>query len=119
MVTSNPQTNFYAGPDSLKQYYDPEVAPPLPLVEIPECLNPYRQNGVRIYAKMMTMLPAHNVKALPGMHVKVIDWYERNDADLDSVESAVPSVERHNGHDRRVQLWFHRHLHVNTRSCVA
>lgn len=24
-------------------------------------------DGVRIYAKMMTMLPAHNVKALPGM----------------------------------------------------
>ncbi|KAG8631575.1 hypothetical protein KVT40_000715 [Elsinoe batatas] len=69
MVVSNPQANFYAGPDSLKQYYNPDIAPPLPLVEIPESLNPYRQDGVRIYAKMMTMLPAHNVKALPALNL--------------------------------------------------
>lgn len=59
--------NVYSGEDSLKQYYDPEFQPPLPLVEIPARLNPYRKDGVRIYAKMMTMLPANNVKALPGM----------------------------------------------------
>ncbi|PNS17606.1 Cysteine synthase 2 [Sphaceloma murrayae] len=69
MVTSNPQTNFFAGPDSLRQYYNPDIGPPLPLVEVPGSLNPYRQDGVRIYAKMMTMLPAHNVKSLPALNL--------------------------------------------------
>lgn len=58
--------NVYKGPDSVRQYFDPESSPPLPLVEIPECLNPYRQDGVRIYAKMMSMHPANNVKSMPG-----------------------------------------------------
>lgn len=59
-------SNVYTGRDSLKKYFDPDFQPPLPLVEIPDSLNPHRADGVRIYAKMMTMLPANNVKALPG-----------------------------------------------------
>ncbi|KAM0422325.1 hypothetical protein ACHAPD_000777 [Fusarium lateritium] len=65
MASPNP-LNVYKGQDSIKSYFDPESAPPLPLVEIPDSLNPYRQDGVRIYAKMMTMHPANNVKAMPG-----------------------------------------------------
>ncbi|KAF2141920.1 uncharacterized protein K452DRAFT_227743 [Aplosporella prunicola CBS 121167] len=61
--------NVYSGEDSLKQYFNPDCQPPLPLVEIPGCLNPYRQDGVRIYAKMMTMLPANNVKSLPALNM--------------------------------------------------
>ena len=59
--------NVFSGPNSLKNYYDPDQNPPLPLVEIPQHLNPYHDQGVRIYAKMMTMLPAHNVKELPAL----------------------------------------------------
>jgi len=66
-MAANP-LNVYSGPDSLRKYFDPDCQPPLPLVEIPDVLNPFRKDGVRIYAKMMTMLPAHNVKALPGQH---------------------------------------------------
>jgi hypothetical protein len=58
--------NIFEGPDSLVKYYDPDCQPPLPLVEIPDAINPFRSCGVRIYAKMMTALPAQNVKALPG-----------------------------------------------------
>jgi cysteine synthase A len=65
MSSKNP-LNVYAGPDSLKKYFDPDFQPPLPLVEIPDSLNPFRRDGVRIFAKMMTVLPANNVKALPG-----------------------------------------------------
>src|SRR5690349_10337491 len=65
MTSPNP-LNVYKGQDSIQKYFDPESAPPLPLVEIPDSLNPYRQDGVRIYAKMMTMHPANNVKAMPG-----------------------------------------------------
>jgi hypothetical protein len=65
MSVANP-LNVYSGPDSMKKYFDPDYQPPLPLVEIPRKLNPYYNDGIRIYAKLMTMLPAHNVKALPG-----------------------------------------------------
>ncbi|KAG7416811.1 putative siderophore biosynthesis protein SbnA [Fusarium oxysporum f. sp. rapae] len=68
MASPNP-LNVYKGQDSIQKYFDPELAPPLPLVEIPASLNPYRQDGVRIYAKMMTMHPANNVKAMPALNL--------------------------------------------------
>lgn len=65
MTSYNP-LNVYRGPDSIRDYHDPEKSHPLPLIELPPHLNPYHNNGVRIYAKMMNALPAHNVKELPG-----------------------------------------------------
>jgi cysteine synthase A len=63
------ERNVYFGTDSLKKYFNPDSQPPLPLVELPPHLNPYYEDGVRIYAKMMTMHPANNVKAMPGMSI--------------------------------------------------
>ncbi|KAK3396824.1 tryptophan synthase beta subunit-like PLP-dependent enzyme [Sordaria brevicollis] len=68
MENPNP-LNVYKGPDSVQRYFHPESSPPLPLVEIPDCLNPYRRDGVRIYAKMMTMHPANNVKSMPALNL--------------------------------------------------
>ncbi|CAL5869459.1 uncharacterized protein PFLUO_LOCUS3688 [Penicillium psychrofluorescens] len=68
MANLNEQ-NVYFGPDSLKKYFDPDCQPPLPLVELPRHLNPYYDDGVRIYAKMMTMHPANNVKAMPALNM--------------------------------------------------
>ncbi|RAH72016.1 putative cysteine synthase B [Aspergillus aculeatinus CBS 121060] len=68
MATTN-EHNVYFGPDALKKYFDPDCQPPLPLVELPRHLNPFHHEGVRIYAKMMTMHPANNVKALPAMNM--------------------------------------------------
>ncbi|KJZ71534.1 hypothetical protein HIM_09072 [Hirsutella minnesotensis 3608] len=68
MAASNPY-NVFRGPDSLAQFYDPDQNPPLPLVEIPERLNPMRKHGVRIYAKLLTSLPAQNVKSLPVLNM--------------------------------------------------
>ncbi|KAL5340855.1 tryptophan synthase beta subunit-like PLP-dependent enzyme [Aspergillus crustosus] len=68
-MTNSNELNVYFGQDSLKKYFDPDSQPPLPLVELPEYLNPYYQDGVRIYAKMMTMHPANNVKAMPAMNM--------------------------------------------------
>lgn len=67
-MANNP-LNTYTGPESLIDYHNPDCQPFLPLVEIPEKLNPYRKDGVRIYAKMMTMLPIHNVKSLPALRL--------------------------------------------------
>ncbi|KAF6827317.1 Cysteine synthase K/M:Cysteine synthase B [Colletotrichum musicola] len=58
--------NVFRGPESVANYFNPDNNPPLPLVEIPDRLNPYRKDGVRIYAKLLTALPAHNVKSLPA-----------------------------------------------------
>ncbi|UPX19238.1 Cysteine synthase [Ascochyta rabiei] len=61
--------NVFRGSQSVAQYFDPECNPPLPLVEIPDRLNPFRSDNVRIYAKMLTCLPAQNVKSLPALQM--------------------------------------------------
>lgn len=64
--------NVYKGPDSLRDYFDPDKQPMIPMVELPRNLNPFYEDGVRIYAKMMSTLPANNVKSLPGMFCETI-----------------------------------------------
>ncbi|KAF2841747.1 tryptophan synthase beta subunit-like PLP-dependent enzyme [Patellaria atrata CBS 101060] len=76
MAASNP-LNVFRGPNSMAQYFDPDQNPPLPLVEIPAALNPLRKDGVRIYAKMLTALPAQNVKSLPGSTVLSLGMISR------------------------------------------
>lgn len=71
MSTSN-YLNVYSGPDSIQRYFDPEISPPLPLVEIPQTLNPFYGDGVRIFAKMMSMHPANNVKIMPGRILRLL-----------------------------------------------
>ncbi|KAF2185756.1 cysteine synthase [Zopfia rhizophila CBS 207.26] len=68
MNPANP-LNVFKGTDSLAQYFDPDRNPPLPLVELPDALNPRRRDGVRIFAKMLTTLPAQNVKSLPALRM--------------------------------------------------
>ncbi|KAI0847204.1 tryptophan synthase beta subunit-like PLP-dependent enzyme [Daldinia vernicosa] len=68
-MSNNNFLNVYKGANSVRDFFDPDSAPPLPLVEIPDQLNPYRRDGVRIYAKMMTMHPANNVKAMPALNL--------------------------------------------------
>ncbi|KAG8735129.1 hypothetical protein FRC10_010961 [Ceratobasidium sp. 414] len=66
---SNAQ-NVFSGKNALVDYYNPDCNPPLPLVELPE--HPFVTDGVRIYAKIMTALPAGNVKALPGKSLNML-----------------------------------------------
>lgn len=48
------------------------------------------EDNVRIYAKMMTMLPAHNVKALPGMLLRqIIRSYMLTQSALNMLSSTV------------------------------
>ncbi|KAK4221202.1 tryptophan synthase, partial [Podospora fimiseda] len=68
MATRNPM-NVFKGPDALHRYFQPDENPPLPLVELPDALNPLRKDGVRIFAKMLTALPAQNVKSLPALEM--------------------------------------------------
>jgi cysteine synthase len=68
MSPPNP-LNVYSGPDAVQKYFDPQLHPPLPLVEVPQALNPYYDDGVRIWAKMMSAHPANNVKIMPAMNM--------------------------------------------------
>ena len=68
-IQSNPQLNVFAGKNALRAFLDPNQNPPLPLVEIPEALNPFTKDGVRIFAKLMNFLPLGNVKSLPAYNM--------------------------------------------------
>ncbi|KAG8927949.1 hypothetical protein FRC02_007568 [Tulasnella sp. 418] len=61
------QNNVFSGKNSLLDYYNPDKNPPTPLVEIPE--HPFSADGVRIYAKLMSFLPATNIKSLPALNM--------------------------------------------------
>ncbi len=67
-TTANP-SNVFSGPDAVKDFLNPDRNPPLPLVEIPEHLNPFAKDGVRIFAKLMSFLPLANVKSLPAYNM--------------------------------------------------
>ncbi|KAF8876923.1 tryptophan synthase beta subunit-like PLP-dependent enzyme [Infundibulicybe gibba] len=56
--------NVFSGKDALAQYYNPDHNP---LVELPD--HPFVDDNVHIYAKMMTYLPAANVKLLPALNM--------------------------------------------------
>lgn len=59
----------YMGEHALRDFLDPSKGPVAPLVELPACLNPFRKDGVRIFAKLMSMLPLGNVKAIPAYNI--------------------------------------------------
>ena len=63
--------NVFSGPDAIKDLLNPDRNPPLPLVEIPEHLNPFVKDGVRVFAKLMNFLPLANVKSLPAYNMLI------------------------------------------------
>jgi cysteine synthase/rhodanese-related sulfurtransferase len=64
------ETNsVFSGATSLEDYLNPAKHPDTPLVELPADLNPYREKGVRIYAKMMSATPLQNVKSVPAFNM--------------------------------------------------
>jgi cysteine synthase/rhodanese-related sulfurtransferase len=63
------QLNVFKGKDSILDFLNPDNNPYTPMVEIPDHLNPYRKDGVRIFAKLMNMLPLSNVKSLPAYNM--------------------------------------------------
>ncbi|KAJ7835561.1 tryptophan synthase beta subunit-like PLP-dependent enzyme [Mycena olivaceomarginata] len=68
-MPSDPLLNVFSGEDALRDFYHPEKALPIPLVELPERLNPYKKDGVHIYAKLLSHTPATNVKLYPALNM--------------------------------------------------
>jgi cysteine synthase len=77
-------TNVFSGPDALKHFLDPDRNPPLPLVELPEDLNPFLGQKVRIFAKLLYLLPLLNLKSLP-----VLKMLQEASDKLDGVHTIV------------------------------
>ena len=61
--------NVFSGSDALKNFLNPDCNPPLPLVELPGRLNPFADQKVRIFAKVMYLLPLLNSKSLPVLNM--------------------------------------------------
>ncbi len=78
--------NVFEGPSSICDFLDPGNLPYLPLVELPLELNPFADRKVRIFAKLMNMLPLGNVKAVPAFNM--IREKHRS-GELDGVERIV------------------------------
>jgi cysteine synthase len=62
-------TGFFSGKDSIRNLLNPDCNPPLPLVELPDKLNPFLKQRVRIFAKLMYLLPLLNMKSLPALNM--------------------------------------------------
>jgi cysteine synthase/rhodanese-related sulfurtransferase len=78
--------NVFSGPDAVKDLLNPDCNPPLPLVEIPEYLNSFEKDGVRIFAKLMNFLPLANVKSLPAYNMLL---EKENIGGLDGIHSLI------------------------------
>jgi cysteine synthase len=61
--------NVFTGSDALKNFLNPDCNLPLPLVELPDRLNPFAGQRVRIFAKLMYLLPLLNLKSLPALNM--------------------------------------------------
>lgn len=61
--------NVFKGENSILDYLNPESEIFTPLVELPRNLNPFYDDGVRIYAKLLNTLPLTNVKSIPAYNI--------------------------------------------------
>ena len=80
--------NFFSGKDAVLDFLNPSKSSMIPLVEVPAEINPFYEDGVRIYAKLLNMLPLSNVKSLPAFNM--LDDAKRKGR-LEGVESLVES----------------------------
>ena len=80
--------NVFKGANAVRDFLDPGKQPYLPLVEIPDTLNPFAEDRVRIFAKLMGISPLASVKAVPAFNM-MREHYRRGD--LDGVDRAVES----------------------------
>lgn len=61
--------NVFKGENSILDFLNPEKNIPTPLVEIPKHLNPFHDDGIRIFAKLMNFTPLRNVKSYPAFNM--------------------------------------------------
>jgi cysteine synthase/cystathionine beta-lyase/cystathionine gamma-synthase len=82
------ESSVFLGQDALKRYLCPANYAPTPLVELPADLNPFLSDGVRMFAKMMPLVPLMNIKSVPAFSM-LAKAAERGD--LAGVERIIES----------------------------
>jgi cysteine synthase/rhodanese-related sulfurtransferase len=78
--------NIFEGPHAVLDFLNPDNASYIPLVELPASLNSYADKGVRIFVKLMNMLPLMNVKSLPAYNM-LLDKKDRGE--LEDVNTVI------------------------------
>src|SRR6266404_438163 len=79
-------SGVFAGPSAVRDFLNPENNPPIPLVELPASLNPFHDQGVRIFAKLMYLLPLLNIKSLPALNMLL---QAQTSGNLDGVHTLI------------------------------
>lgn len=102
------QLNVFTGPDAIKKFLDPGENAFIPLVELPGFLNPYADKGVRIFAKLMNLLPLGNVKAAPAFNM-IEDMHETG-----RLEGVEKIVENSSGNTVSSVALVARHFGIDT-----
>lgn len=82
----NKELSTFEGEHAVLDFLNPDYAPYAPLVELPRQLNPYRKDGVRIFAKLMNALPLANMKSLPAYNM-LLD--KKNKGELEGVDTVI------------------------------
>jgi hypothetical protein len=62
----------FHGPTAIRDFLNPQNHPFLPLVELPDHLNPFHADGAHILAKLMYPLPLLTIKSLPTLNTITI-----------------------------------------------
>ncbi len=72
--------NVFKGRNAVRDFLNPGRQPYLPLVQVPDLLNPFAGDRVRIFAKLMTLSALGNVKSLPAYNM-VAEHHRRGELD--------------------------------------
>lgn len=63
---SLPRERVFLGEGALQEYLNPANYAASPVVELPGALNPFKEDGVRILAKIVPLVPLMNIKSIPA-----------------------------------------------------
>jgi cysteine synthase len=88
------ELNVFSGPDSIREFLNPENCAPTPLVELPPRLNPFHQSEIRIFAKLGYLTPLLNIKQLSVFNML---QEAEEDGHLDGVHTIVESSSGNTG----------------------
>ena len=89
LTGSNLQSGVFQGPTAIRDFLNPEKHPFVPLVELPDRLNPFCGLQVRIMAKAMYLLPLLSIKSLPALNMLLEAEASEYGAKMTAMDSAT------------------------------
>lgn len=80
--------NVFTGENALQDYLCPANFRNTPMVELPRDLNPFANDGVRLFAKIMPLVPLMNIKSVPAFSMLAAAAQR---GELDGVKTVIES----------------------------